>query len=227
MKNQLNAGIMEEKKYRYIAIEGVFSCGKRQLAEQIADALQAEKLFDETSNPFLEQFYKNVPGSAFQAQLFFLLNRHQLMQNLNQPSLFHEAKVSDFLLEKDRIYAYLNLSDGELMLYEKLYKNLALQDTTPDLVIYMQVTSETVKANLKKMKMRGAYGLYTVSDTYIHELIEAYNTFFFSHYKAAPVIVLNANHMNFEYDKQSFNEFLNVLSQTHVGLRYFTPYKLG
>lgn len=216
---------MEEKAYRYIAIEGPFSCGKRNLAEQVAEALHAERLFDDSNNPFLEPFYKNVPGSAFQAQLFFLLNRHQLIQNLNQPSLFHEAKVSDFLLEKDRIYAYLNLSDSELMLYEKLYKTLALQDAGPDLVIYMQVTPETVKANLKKMEYRGNYGFYTISDKYIHELIDAYNTFFFSHYKSSPVIVLNANSLNFEYDKESFNEFLGVINQTHVGLRYYTPFK--
>ncbi|PIE89024.1 MAG: deoxynucleoside kinase [Acidobacteria bacterium] len=216
---------MEEKTYRYIAVDGPFSCGKRQLAELIADALNAEKLFDDIENPFLEPFYRNVPGSAFQAQLFFLLNRQQLMQNLNQPSLFHEAKVSDFLLEKDRIYAYLNLSDSELMLYEKLYQTLALEEATPDVVVYMQITPETVKANLKKLKNRGGYGLYTISDKYIAELIEAYNTFFFSHYKAAPVIVLNANNLNFEYDKQSFQEFLTILNKTFLGLTYFTPYK--
>jgi len=216
---------MVDKKYRYIAVEGPFSCGKRLLAEQIATALHAEKLFDSEANPFLEPFYKNVPGSAFQAQLFFLLSRHQLMQNFNQPSLFHEAKVSDFLFEKDRVYAYMNLSDNELMLYEKLYSTLALSGTQPDVVVYMQVTSDTIRANLKKMQNRNSYGFYTISDRYISELIDAYNTFFFSHYKASPVIVLNANHLNFERDTQSFNEFLSVLMETHVGLRYYTPFK--
>jgi len=216
---------MEETKYRFIAVEGPISCGKRKLAEQLAEALQAEKLFDCDTNPFLEAFYKNVAGSAFQAQLFFLLSRNQLIQNLNQPSLFHDAKVADFLMEKDRIYAYLNLSDSELMLYEKLYKTLALQDCQPDLVIYMQVTPETVRSNLKKMDRRSNYGLYTISDKYINELIEAYNTFFFSHYKASPVIVLDANDLNFSYDPASFQEFLNVIMQHHVGLRYFTPFR--
>lgn len=209
---------MTIKRYRYIAFEGPMACGKRELAQHVAKSLNGELIRDLTENPFLESFYKNKPGSAFQAQLFFLLNRYQIMQELKQPSLFHQIIVSDFMLDKDRIYAYQNLSDSELMLYEKLYALLRADMVEPDLVVYLQMSPDRLFDVMKKRKT----GLFTLSEEYVEAVVEGYNRFFF-HYNKRPLVIVNANLVRFDRDRTALQDLLSFLDRDHRGVTYFTP----
>ncbi|MCB1051885.1 MAG: deoxynucleoside kinase [Acidobacteria bacterium] len=205
--------------YRHIAFEGPMCSGTTQLARQMAPALGGEAVFDVGDNPFLSQFYREKPGSAFKTQLFFLLNRHQVLSELNQPSLFHQVIISDFILEKDRIYAYQNLSDSELMIYEKLYGLLCQEMVKPDLVVYLQMAPDKV---IDLVRKRRGTGLYTIADEYIDSVVEGYNRFFF-HYTETPLIIVNANDVQFDRDKVAFNDLLQFLKRSHRGVTYFTP----
>lgn len=210
---------MSIKDYRYIAFEGPMATEKSRLVRLVAQVLSAEMVFDLKQNPFLEAFYKNKQGAAFQAQIFFLLNRHQILQELAQPNLFQQLKISDFVLQKDRIYAYQNLTDSELMLYEKLYSMLAAELVKPDLVVYLQMSSERILENLKK---RRGSSLYTISEAYVESLVEGYNRFFF-HYQETPLIIMNVNEVQFERDRGALDDLLNLFRQKHRGVTYFSP----
>ncbi|CAM2006920.1 deoxynucleoside kinase [Acanthopleuribacter pedis] len=205
--------------YSYIAFEGPLGCEKRSLARLVAKELEAELTPDLVENPFLWDFYKNRNGAAFQAQLFFLLNRFQLLQGLRQPNLFRQTIVTDFIIEKDRIYAYQNLSDSELALYEKLYPMLTADQVAPDLVVYLQMSPEKVLENLRKRK---EIKQFNISPEYIENVVEAYNRFFF-HYEASPLIIINANHVNFSKDRAAINDLLEYFKKTLRGVTYFTP----
>ncbi len=205
--------------YSYIAFEGPLGCEKRSLARLVAKELEAELTPDLVENPFLWDFYKNRNGAAFQAQLFFLLNRFQLLQGLRQPNLFRQTIVTDFIIEKDRIYAYQNLSDSELALYEKLYPMLTADQAGPDLVVYLQMSPEKVLENLRKRK---EIKQFNISPEYIENVVEAYNRFFF-HYESAPLIIINANHVNFSKDRAAVNDLLDYFQKPLRGVTYFTP----
>lgn len=194
------------------------ACGKRELAQHVAKSLNAELVQDLKENPFLESFYKNKGGAAFQAQLFFLLNRYQILQELKQPSLFHQTIISDFMLDKDRIYAYQNLSDSELMLYEKLFSLLRADVVEPDLVIYLQMSPDRLYDVMRKRHS----GLFTVSDEYVENVVEGYNRFFF-HFNKRPLIIVNANEVRFDRDRTALLDLLNFIDRDHRGVTYFTP----
>lgn len=205
--------------YSYIAFEGPLGCEKRSLARLVAKELEAELTPDLVENPFLWDFYKNRNGAAFQAQLFFLLNRFQLLQSLRQPNLFRQTIVTDFIIEKDRIYAYQNLSDSELALYEKLYPMLTADQVSPDLVVYLQMSPEKVLENLRKRK---EIKQFNISPEYIENVVEAYNRFFF-HYESSPLIIINANRVNFSKDRAAVNDLLDYFHKPLRGVTYFTP----
>lgn len=211
-------GTVVKLGHRYIAVDGPMASGKTALTRHLAQALSAELILELKENPFLESFYKNKAGSAFQAQIFYLLNRSQVLADLQQPGLFQPLMISDFLLEKDRIYAYLNLSDSELMLYEKLYSMITQDRVKPDLVIYVQMSPERIMENLRKRRK----GFLTVAEEYVESVVEGYNRFFF-HYKDAPVIIINANQVCFDRDRVAFLDFLAFLEREHRGITYFTP----
>jgi deoxyadenosine/deoxycytidine kinase len=199
------------------------SSGTTATARQVAQALGGEAVFDLVENPFLSQFYREKPGSAFKTQLFYLLNRHQILEELNQPNLFYPILVTDFMLEKDRIYAYQNLSDSELMIYEKLYSLLRQDLAKPDLVVYLQMTAERVAEQLRK---RRGSGLYAISDEYVEAVVEAYNRFFFQ-YREAPLVIVNSNDVHFDRDRAAFQDLLGFLKKQHHGVIYFTPHAAG
>ncbi len=209
---------MTIKRYRYIAFEGPMACGKRELAQHVSKALNAEYISDLKDNPFLASFYKNKAGAAFQAQLFFLLNRYQILQGLKQPSLFHQVIISDFMLDKDKIYAYQNLSDSELMLYEKLNSLLRADVVEPDLVIYLQMSPDRLYDLMKKQNS----GLFTISEEYVETVVEGYNRFFF-HFTKRPLIIVNANEVRFDRDRVALTDLLSFLDKEHRGVTYFTP----
>lgn len=211
---------MTSSRYSYIAFEGPIGAETRDLSRMVAKALNAELVEDLSANPFLEDFFKEKEGSAFQTQLFFLLNRYQILEDLKQGHLFHQVKISNFIIEKDRIYAYQNLSDSELSLYEKLYPLLTSNRVRPDLVVYLQMSTDRIMDNLKRRKETRKYN---VSPDYVENIVEGYNRFFF-HYDETPLIILNANNVNFEKDPNTFKDLLAFFQQDLRGVTYFTPH---
>jgi deoxyguanosine kinase len=162
---------------KYIAIEGVIGAGKTALAKKIKERLNAELILEQfEANPFLENFYSNRKRFAFQTQMFFLINRYKQQEELNQGNLFTEYTVSDYIFEKDRIFAYLNLSGEELKLYESIFPLLERSLRKPDLIVYLQSSVDRLMYNIKK---RGRKMERNLTRSYIEELNEAYNNFFF------------------------------------------------
>ena len=206
-------------RYSYIAFEGPIGAETRDLTRMVGEALDAELVEDLNSNPFLDDFFKEKSGAAFQSQLFFLLNRFQILEELKQGHLFKPLKISNFIIEKDRIYAYQNLSDSELALYEKLYPLLTAHRVKPDLVVYLQMSPERIMENLKKRK---EVRHHQISPEYVENIVEGYNRFFF-HYDETPLIILNANDVNWEKDRGAFNDLLAFFKRDLRGVTYFNP----
>src|SRR6476620_5491561 len=136
--------------FQYIAIEGPIGVGKSSLAERIAGRLDATAVLEETDNPFLADFYAGRAGAGLQAQLFYLLNRHRQLVGLQQGNLFSQSTVCDYLFDKDKIFAYLNLDDNELFIYQRLFDLLARDIASPDLVIYLQATTDDLLRRVRE-----------------------------------------------------------------------------
>lgn len=204
---------------RLIAVEGPLRVGKSTLASLLADRLGASVLADIEDNPFLDRFYRGKSGAGFAAQLYFLMERYRQWHTLDLASAAHKLVISDYLFEKDKVYAYLNLSDAELKLYEDYYALLAEQVPIPDLVIYLQAKPETlrVRIGLKNVAMERE-----VSDEYLEELVEAYDHFF-HHYKASDLLVVEASEMDFVHRNADLDELLKRLRQPVRGTQYFLP----
>jgi len=208
-------------KIKYIAIEGVIGAGKTSLARMIAEKLNAKLVLESfEDNPFLEKFYKNPRRYALHTQMYFLLSRYKQLLELRQDDLFHNYIISDYIFEKDKIFAYLNLADDELELYEKMVAFIERNLQTPDLVIYLQSTVERLMANINK---RGRAAEKTMSETYIKDLNEAYNYFFFR-FKASRVMIVNATEIDFVNNKYDFDELVaEILKPEHGNIEYFNP----
>ena len=212
---------MSFTKIKYIAIEGVIGAGKTSLARMIAEKLNAKLVLESfEDNPFLEKFYKNPRRYALHTQMYFLLSRYKQLLELRQDDLFHNYIISDYIFEKDKIFAYLNLADDELELYEKMVAFIERNLQTPDLVIYLQSTVERLMANINK---RGSAAEKTMSETYIKDLNEAYNYFFFR-FKASRVMIVNATEIDFVNNKYDFDELVaEILKPEHGNIEYFNP----
>jgi deoxyadenosine/deoxycytidine kinase len=204
---------------RFIAIEGPLRVGKSTLAEILAERLGGVRLSDHEDNPFLERFYGGRPGAAFAAQLYFLMERFKQWHALDIGSTAHRLVISDYLFEKDKIYAYLNLSDAELRLYEQYYGLLADQVPIPDLVVYLQAKPEALRARIgvKSVPMEAR-----ISDEYLEELAKAYDHFF-HHYKASDLLVVETSEMDFVHRNQDLEALLKRLRQPVRGTQYFLP----
>lgn len=204
---------------RFIAIEGPMRVGKSSLAELLAERLGATSLRDVEDNPFLARFYREQPGAGFAAQLFFLIERFKQWRALDLASTAHRLIISDYLFEKDRIYAYLNLSDAELKLYEQYYGLLAEQVPIPDLVVYLQSKPETLRLRIgqKNIPME-----HEVSDEYLEELVRAYDHFF-HHYRSSDLLVVETSEMDFVHRNADLDELLKRLRQPVRGTQYFLP----
>ena len=204
---------------RLIAIEGPLRVGKSTLAELLAERLGAVRLSDVEDNPFLERFYEGRPGGAFAAQLYFLMERFKQWRALDLTSTAHRLVISDYLFEKDKIYAYLNLSDAELRLYEQYYSLLADQVPIPDLVVYLQAKPEALRARIDR---KGVPMEARISDEYLEELVKAYDHFF-HHYKASDLLVVETSGMDFIHRNRDFEAFVKRLHQPVRGTQYFLP----
>lgn len=200
----------------FIALEGPIRVGKSTLAQFLAEKLQARRIIEPENNPFLDRFYRGEPGTAFLAQMWFLIERHERMRKIKASD---EAIVSDYIFEKDKLFAYVNLSDAELALYNRYYQMLREDVPTPDLVIYLQATPEVLKQRLKRKGVAGERG---VSDAYIEQLAAAYEHFFF-HYSASDLLVVNTSDIDFVNNNRDLQLLLKRLSEPVKGTQYFLP----
>jgi deoxyadenosine/deoxycytidine kinase len=210
-------------KFKHIAVEGPIGVGKTSLVDLLAQRFDALKIMERTENPFLEDFYRDKAGSAFQAQLFFLLNRYQQQRELTQGNLFSQVTLSDYLFAKDKIFAYLNLDDSELMIYEKLYALLEQNIPRPDLVIYLQASDKVL---LERIRRRSRDYEMGISERYVAELNRAYNYFFF-HYTATPLLVIDTSDIDFVERMDDLNELVTQIEQMEKGVQYYIPLGAG
>jgi deoxyguanosine kinase len=207
--------------FRYIAIEGPTGVGKSLLADRLGSRLDATVVLDETENPFLADFYAERPGAGFQAQLFFTLSRHRQQSALRQSDLFTQLTVCDYLFDRDKIYAYLNLDDNELFIYQRLYGLLAADMPSPDLVIYLQTPTDVLRRRLRERERANA-DLPPLGDEYVRELNEAYNHFFF-HYNATPLLVVETSQFDLSWGEEALADLEKQLRNMGRGTRYYVP----
>ncbi len=211
----------ESTEVKYIAIEGVIGAGKTSLARKIKDKLNANIIFEQfEQNPFLEKFYNDRKRYAFQTQMFFLINRYKQQQGLQQEDLFSNFLVCDYVFEKDRVFAYLNLSGEELKLYESIFPLLNRSLRKPDLVVYLQSNVDRLMFNIKS---RGRRIERNLTRSYIDELSEAYNYFFFR-YTSTPLLIVNSTELDFVNNESDFNElFKQIFREDRAFTEYFKP----
>ena len=217
----MNKPEKEKTEVRYIAIEGVIGAGKTSLAKKIKERLNAQLVPEQfDTNPFLEKFYADRKRFAFQTQMFFLVNRYKQQQELNQEDLFTEYIVCDYIFEKDRIFAYLNLSSDELNLYESIYPVLARNLRKPDLVVFLQSSTDRLMFNIKKRSRKVERA---ITRSYIEELNEAYNHFFFR-YNSTPLLIVNSTEIDFVNQEDDFDElFKQIFREDRGVIEYFNP----
>ena len=201
-------------KFKFIAVEGPIGVGKTSLVDLLASRFDAVKVLERTENPFLVDFYRDRSGAAFQAQLFFLLNRYQQQRELSQGNLFSQVTLSDYVFAKDKIFAYLNLDDSELLIYEKLYALLEQNIPRPDLVIYLQASDRVL---LERIRFRSRDYELGISGKYVAELNRAYNYFFF-HYTATPLLVIDTSDIDFVQRVDDLNELVHQIEQMEKGV---------
>ncbi|MCX6142828.1 MAG: deoxynucleoside kinase [Ignavibacteriales bacterium] len=206
---------------RHVAIEGVIGAGKTTLANKLCERLGARLVLERfEENPFLPKFYEDPEHYAFQTQIFFLLSRYKQQQELFQADLFHDFLISDYIFEKDKIFAYLTLADEELKLYETLLSAIERSVPTPDLVVYLQCSTERLMSNIRS---RGRKMEENISDDYIRDLNEAYNYFFFR-YKATPLLIVKATDIDFVNNKADFEDLLEqILRPNKAPVEYYNP----
>jgi deoxyguanosine kinase len=205
---------------RYIVVEGVIGVGKTSLSRLLSERLPARLVLEEVEeNPFLKDFYRDRARYAFQTQMHFLFSRYQQQRSLRQMELFRERMVADYLFQKDRIFASLNLSERELALYERLVGWLELEVMKPDVVVYLQASPDVL---MRRIAKRGRSYEKDMDPDYIRQLNEAYNHFFF-HYVQAPLLVVNTNAIDFVNNPDDFEDLLTRIRSHREGTTYYQP----
>jgi deoxyguanosine kinase len=206
--------------FQYIAVEGAIGVGKTAVVERLTQKLDATALMEEWGqNPFLKSFYDGKAGAAFQSELFFVLSRHRQQQELLQRKLFTQATISDYVFEKSRLFAYLNLEDSELLVYEKLYTLLAEGVPRPDLVVYLQAPIDVLA---RRIKQRGRPEELHLSEEYLAEVNRAYNHYFF-HYTTTPLLVVNTAEVDFVKHEDDLDDLVKQIRQMGKGTQYYVP----
>jgi deoxyadenosine/deoxycytidine kinase len=208
--------------FQYIAIEGPIGAGKTALANRLAARLDAATILEERDNPFLADFYAGRPGSALQTQLFYLLNRHRQQLSLRQANLFAQTTIADYLFDKDKIFAYLNLDDNELFIYQRLYDLLARDVPSPDLVVYLQAPTDVLVRRLKERSRDVDTDVPQPEASYLRELNEAYQHFFF-HYSVTPLLVVETSQLDFATSDAAVEDLLRQIRSLNRGTRYYVP----
>ena len=204
---------------RYIAVEGPIRVGKSTLARILAERLNAQRVMEAEDNPFLGAFYNGDRGAAFQAQFAFLIRRFEQLHSLDLGPHSNKTVVTDFIFEKDKLFACLNLSDHELETYNRYYNFFRDQLPTPDLVIYLQASPEVLKKRLKK---KNAPGEKAINEDYLQEVVKAYEHFFF-HYTSSDLLIVNTSQIDFVERNEDLQELLRKVSAPIRGTQYFLP----
>lgn len=206
-------------RWSYIAFDGPIGVGKTSLVNRLADRLGSAKLLEDVSNPFLEDFYDEVPGAAFQTQLFYLLSRYRKQVDAAQQDLFSSLTLADHTFQKDRIFAYLTLSDSELMLYERLYGMLEPQVPRPDLVVYLQSSTEVL---MRRIQKRARPEERRISYEYLDEVNLAFSHYYYR-YRDTPLLVINISDIDFVDDPRDVDDLLEQIESMEGGTRVYVP----
>ena len=204
----------------YIAVEGPIGVGKTTLARRIADTFEYDLLLEEAElNPFLERFYQNRQQTALATQLFFLFQRAQKITQLKQRDMFDQARVADFVLEKDPLFARVNLEPDEFALYEKVFSKMRVDAPVPELVIYLQASPERL---LERIDRRGIDAERLIDRQYLEQLNEVYSEFFL-YYDAAPLLIVNANEIDLAQGDRDYEQLVDYMLNIKKGRHYFNP----
>ncbi len=204
----------------YIAVEGPIGAGKTTLAKRLAETFNYQILLEKAEeNPFLERFYRNRRQAALATQLFFLFQRAHQLQDLRQNDLFEPVRIADFLIEKDHMFAQVNLDNDELELYNSVYEQLAIDAPAPDLVIYLQAPVDTL---LQRIQSRGILAEQHIDTEYLHQLNETYSEFF-HYYDKAPLLIVNAAQIDLVSNDEQYLQLVDYLLNINTGRHYFNP----
>ena len=203
----------------YIAVEGPIRVGKSTLSSILAERMHAQRLAEPEDNPFLRAFYDGERGAAFQAQFAFLIRRFEQLKALDVGPASRTVVIADYIFEKDKIFACLNLTDPELEIYNRYYNVFREQLPTPDLVIYLQATPEVLKKRLKK---KGSAAEAAISDDYLEEVVRAYEHFFF-HYTASDLLIVDTSQIDFVEQNEDLQQLLRKVTEPVRGTQYFLP----
>jgi deoxyadenosine/deoxycytidine kinase len=208
------------EKARYIALEGPIGVGKTSLTDFLAKEFKGRALLEDVdNNPFLGSFYKDRKNYAFQTQLFFLLSRYKQQKDLGQQELFNSTIVADYLFAKDKIFAYLNLDENELSLYEQIYRLLDARIPKPELVIYLQARTEVL---IERIKKRNKEYERNIEVEYIEKLVDAYNRYFF-YYTDTPLLVVNTSDIDFVNSPDDLSNMVNEIRSIKGGVQHYIP----
>ncbi|MCK4575111.1 deoxynucleoside kinase [candidate division WOR-3 bacterium] len=208
------------EKFKYLVVEGIIGVGKTSLAEMLSEKINAKLILEVVEdNPFLPSFYTDMDAYAFQTQIFFLLSRHKQQMELKQMELFSTNLVTDYMFEKDKIFANLTLNETEISLYNKIFDILKKDILKSSLIIYLQIDPERA---LSRIKQRGRLFEKNISLDYLKDLNEAYNQFFF-HYEGSPLLIINVNEIDFINNEEDFNTLLREIRKEEKGMRVFLP----
>jgi len=204
----------------YVAIEGVIGVGKTSLVKLLSERLKAKMVLEQfEENPFLPDFYRDRARYAFQTQLWFLLSRYRQQMELRQVDLFHRLLITDYMFVKDRLFAFINLNDKELSLYERIADLLERDVPKPDLVIYLQADTERL---MKNIRQRARSFETPITDEYIDQLNQVYNQYFLQ-YNQGPMLIINATEIDFVHNPQDLDELIQNIRQPITGTKFYNP----
>ena len=216
----LEIDLKGRKPPAYIAVEGPIGVGKTTLAKRLAESFNYQTLLENAEeNPFLERFYRNRKQAALATQLFFLFQRSQKIQDLRQADIFEPVRVADFLIEKDPLFARINLDRDEFQLYQKVYRQLTIDAPRPDLVIYLQASPDVL---LGRIENRGISAERTIDRDYLERLNEVYSEFFL-YYDDAPLLIVNASELDLANNDADYIHLVEYLLEIRSGRHYFNP----
>ncbi len=211
---------MQKSPPRYIAVEGPIGVGKTSLSQKLADTFNYDLLLEQSEdNPFLDRFYDNPRANALSTQLFFLFQRAQQIQNLRQSDLFEQVRVADFLIEKDQLFAKLNLDADEYELYLKIYQHITIDAPRPDLVIYLQAPTSIL---LDRIQKRGIASEQLIQLNYLEDLNNAYADFF-HFFDSAPLLIVNSSEINLVENEEDYQRLVDYIVSHPRGTQYFNP----